>query len=262
MDVLLLVLVGAVAGMLAGLFGIGGGVVIVPVLAFVFEHQGVAGDALMHCAIGTSLATIAFTAMSSVRAHHARGSIRWPVFRQLAPGIVVGAAGGAGVAHGLASETLEVLFGLFLLFVAFQMMIPPPAAAGQRQPPATAWMLLAGLGIGALSSLFGIGGGAISVPFLTWCGLPPVQAVATAAAIGLPIALAGTAGYIVTGLQAPALPPWSLGYVVFPAFAGIVAASMLFAPLGARLAHRLKPLVLRRAFGALLALFGIRMLLG
>ncbi|HEX7043273.1 MAG TPA: sulfite exporter TauE/SafE family protein [Burkholderiales bacterium] len=260
MDVLLLVLIGAVAGMLAGLFGIGGGVVIVPVLAFVFENQGVAGDALMHCAIGTSLATIAFTAMSSVRAHHARGSIRWPVFRQLAPGIVVGALAGARVAHALASETLEVLFGFFLLFVAFQMVRPPPAAA-QRQPPALGWMLLAGLGIGALSSLFGIGGGAISVPFLAWCGLTPVQAVATAAAIGLPIALAGTAGYIVTGLQAPALPPWSLGYVVLPAFAGIVAASMLFAPLGARLAHRLKPLVLRRAFGTLLALFGVRMLL-
>ena len=259
MDIVLLVLVGAVAGMLAGLFGIGGGVVIVPVLAFVFEHQGVASGALMQSAIGTSLATIVFTAISSIRAHHARGSIRWPVFWRLTPGILLGAVVGAAIAHILASDTLKIMFGVFLLFVAAQM-----ARAAMRNSdrplPRAPWLALAGGGIGTLSSLFGIGGGAISVPFLSWCGLPAVQAVATAAAIGLPIALAGTASYIVTGMQATDLPPLSVGYVVLPAFAGIVVASMLFAPLGARLAHRLRPLTLRRSFAVLLALFGVRML--
>ena len=261
MDILLLVLVGAIAGMLAGLFGIGGGVVIVPVLAFVFEHQGVATGALMQSAIGTSLATIVFTAISSIRAHHARGSIRWSVFRQLTPGILVGALAGGAIAHLLPSATLKTMFGVFLLFVAAQMA-REMVASSTRQLPTRPWMVFAGAGIGALSSLFGIGGGAISVPFLTWRGLPPVQAVATAAAIGLPIASAGTLTYIVTGMQARDLPPLSLGYVVLPAFAGIVVASILFAPLGARLAHRLRPIVLRRLFAVLLAIFGLRMLLG
>lgn len=261
MEILVLVVVGAVAGMLSGLLGIGGGAIIVPVLAVVFERQGVGGGVLMQSAIGTSLATIVFTAISSVRAHQKRGSIRWPVFWQLTPGVVVGALVGASVAHLLPGKVLKVVFGVFLLIIAVQMAWPrmPEANRGLPRRP---WMVIAGGVIGGLSSLLGIGGASLSVPFLTWCSMRPVDVVGTAAAIGLPIALAGTLGYIVSGLQVTDLPPLSFGYIVLPAFGGIVVASTLFAPLGARLAHRLRPVTLRRLFAALLVIFGARMLFG
>jgi uncharacterized membrane protein YfcA len=261
MDILALILVGAVAGTLSGLLGIGGGAIIVPVLALLFEHQGVDPDVVMQAAIGTSLATIFFAAISSVRAHQARGAIRWPVFWQLTPGILIGALIGAAVAHWLPGKTLKMLFGSFLLLVAVQMargMTVPP----HRVPPARRWMLLAGSGIGMLSSLFGIGGGSLSVPFLAWCSLPAVEAIATSAAITLPIALGGTIGYVVLGAHATGLPPWSIGYVVLAPFAGIVVAGVVFAPLGARLAHRLPQVMLRRMFAIFLTVLGLRLLLG
>lgn len=261
MEILVLVLVGAVAGMLAGLLGIGGGAIIVPVLAVVFERQGVASGAVMQSAIGTSLATIVFTALSSIRAHQKRGSINWSVFWQLTPGIVVGALIGASIAHWLPSKVLRLLFGIFLLVIAVQMAWSAMPKTGRPLPPRS-WMAVAGTTIGTLSSLFGIGGASISVPFLTWCRLRPVDVVGTAAAMGLPIALAGTAGYIIAGMKAPNLAPLSLGYVVLPAFGGIVAASTVFAPLGARLAHRLPPTTLRRLFAVLLVVFGLRLLFG
>jgi uncharacterized membrane protein YfcA len=259
MDTLVLIVVGAVAGTLSGLLGIGGGAIIVPVLALLFEHQGMSDGVLMQAAIGTSLATIFFTSVSSVRAHHARRSIRWPVFWQLTPGIVVGTLIGAAVAHWLPGNVLKILFGAFLLLIAAQM------ARGQtlnshRPLPRPRSMALAGGVIGALSALFGIGGGSLSVPFLTWCSLKPVEAIATSAAMGVPIALGGTIGYVVTGLYASGLPPWSVGYVVLPPFAGVVVASVLFAPLGARLAHRLPQLTLQRVFAALLVVLGLRLL--
>lgn len=260
MDIVALIVIGAVAGMLAGLLGIGGGAIIVPVLAVVFERQGVASGAVMQSAIGTSLATIVFTSLSSTRAHQKRGSIRWPVFWQLTPGIVIGALIGASIAKWLPSKVLKMLFGGFLLAIAVQMAwsaMPKPT----RPLPTRPWMALAGAVIGTLSSLFGIGGASMSVPYLTWCRLRPVDTVGTSAAIGLPIAIAGTAGYVVGGWSAPNLAPLSLGYVVLPAFAGIVAASTLFAPLGARLAHRLPPTTLRRLFAVLLVVFGLRLLL-
>lgn len=259
MNILLLALAGAIAGMLAGLLGVGGGAIIVPVLVFVFEHQGVASGVLMQSAIGTSLATIAFTAVSSIRAHHAHRAIRWPIFWRMTPGILIGALLGASIAHLLPSRTLEIMFGLFLLFVAVQMA-RPTAAKSTGSLPRRRWMWLAGVVIGTASSLFGIGGAAIAVPFLARCGLAPVEAVASASALSLPLALAGTAGYILTGLRATGLPPFSVGYVVLPAFAGIVVASMLLAPLGARLAHRLRPLTLRRTFAVVLVVLGLNML--
>jgi uncharacterized membrane protein YfcA len=261
MDTLVLILVGAVAGTLAGLLGIGGGAIIVPVLALLFEHQGVDPDVVMQAAIGTSLATIVFTAISSVRAHQARGAIRWPVFWQLTPGILVGALIGAAIAHWLPGKTLKMLFGVFLLLVAIQMA-RGMAVQSHRALPARRWMLLAGGGIGVLSSLFGIGGGSLSVPFLTWCSLSAVEAIATSAAIGLPIALAGTFGYVVMGTYATGLPPWSVGYVVLAPFAGVVVASVVFAPLGVRLAHRLPHVTLQRVFAIFLTALGLRLLLG
>lgn len=254
----MLVVAGALAGMFAGLLGIGGGAIIVPVLALFFEHQGANPDAVMQAAIGTSLATIVFTALASVRAHQARGAVRWSVFWQLTPGIVAGGFVGAAVAHRLPGHFLKTLFGVFLLLVALQMAIGKKPKS-QRPPLATRWMWVAGGVIGALSSLFGIGGASISVPFLLWCSLPAVEAIGTAAAIGLPIALAGTIGYIVTGFYATGLPRWSIGYVVLPPFFGIVIASILSAPIGARIAHRLPQMTLQRIFAVFLVLLGLRL---
>jgi hypothetical protein len=252
---------GGVAGMMAGLLGIGGGALIVPVLVIVFEGQGVNPAIIMQAALGTSLATISFTAISSTYAHHRRGAVNWTIFRQIAPGIVIGTFAGAFVADLMATRTLKILFIIFMFAVAAQFARGTTAtAAHARGLPGRPGMGIAGLVIGVASALFGIGGGSLSVPFMTWCRVPVKQAVATAAAIGLPIALAGAAGYLWAGRDATGLPPWSVGYIVLPAFAGIVVASTLAAPLGARLAHRLPDKTLKRIFALFVAVLGVRML--
>lgn len=253
--------VGAFAGLLAGLFGVGGGLVIVPVLALLFARSGFAPELIMHLAIGTSLATIVLTSLSSVYAHHRRGAVQWPLVGQLAPGILLGAWLGAALADQLASEWLQVIFGVFELLVALQMGLNLRVSP-HRGLPGRVGMGMAGGIIGTLSALVGIGGGTMTVPFLHWCNVAMRHAVATSAACGLPIALAGTAGYIVSGWETPGLPPLSSGYLYWPAFAGIVLASVLFAPLGARLAHSLPSGHLKRVFALFLALLGGRMLLG
>lgn len=261
METLALVLAGALAGTLAGLLGVGGGALIVPVLVLFFERHGVDPNVAMQAAIGTSLATIVFTAISSIRAHHARGAVHWVAFWRLTPGIAIGAVAGAVIAHWLSGRTLKILFAIFAFFIAAQMA-RGMTVKSQRPLPSPPWMLAAGTVIGILSSLFGIGGGSISVPLLTWFSVPPVQAIATASAIGLPIALFGTASYIVAGWNVSGLPPGSLGYVVLSPFLGIVVASTVFAPFGARLAHRLSPATLQRIFAAFLTIIALRLLLG
>ena len=260
MELLILLSMGALAGTLAGLLGIGGGVIIVPVLAMVFQHQGVAIDVLMHVSIGTSLATIVVTSLSSIRAHQKRGAIDWSVFRRITPGIIVGGFLGSVLADAIPGEELRVLFAIFMFLVATQMMIAGTPAPHRKLPP---WpgMLTAGVVIGAIASLMGVGGGAMSVPFMTWCNIHIRQAVATSAAIGFPIALAGAAGFMITGWGNELLPPWSAGYINLPAFTGIVVASILFAPLGAKLAHTIPPTMLKRTFAVLLYVLGTRMLL-
>jgi len=253
--------VGAFAGMFAGLLGVGGGLIIVPVLVFIFQSQGMADTVIVHLAIGTSLATIALTSLSSVAAHHRRGAVRWPVFRALTPGIVIGALFGAAVADALPSAGLRGVFGVFELGVALQLVLdrkPEP----HRGLPGWVGMTFAGAGIGAVSGIVGIGGGTLTVPFLVWCNVTLRQAVATSAACGFPIAIAGAAGYVLTGWNAPALPAGATGYVYWPAFAGIAVTSVLFAPLGARLAHTLPVPVLRRFFALFLAVLGVKMLWG
>ncbi|MGM0595284.1 MAG: sulfite exporter TauE/SafE family protein [Pseudomonadota bacterium] len=252
---------GAFAGVLAGLFGVGGGLVIVPVLAVVFHQAGVEAGVIMQLAVGTSLATIVFTSLSSVRAHHRRGAVGWSQVAQLLPGIVLGAWLGAVLADQLRSDTLKALFGVFELLVALQMGLnlrPAP----HRELPGRWGMGLAGGVIGGVSALVGIGGGTMTVPFLQWCNVPMRQAVATSAACGLPIALAGAAGFVISGWDNARLPPLSSGYLYWPAFAGIVVASVLFAPLGARLAHALPAATLKRFFALFLALLGGYMLFG
>jgi len=252
---------GAFAGLVAGLLGVGGGLIIVPVLVFIFTGQGIANHLIVHLAVGTSLATIVFTSISSVRAHHQHGAVIWPVFWQLTPGIVIGAWLGALFADVLASDQLRRFFGVFELLVAIQMTFnvkPRP----HRQLPRRTGMLAAGGVIGSISAIVGIGGGTMTVPFLVWCNVAMRKAVATSSACGLPIAIAGATGFIVTGWNAVDLPVYSSGYVYWPAFIGIVIASVLSAPLGARLAHRLPAAQLKRIFAVLLYILGLRMLLG
>ncbi len=253
------VLAGAAAGLAAGLLGVGGGLVVVPVLAWSFARLGFDPGQIMHLALGTSLAVIVPTAVSSLRAHHRRGAVRWDLFRALGPGVAAGALAGAGLAHLFSTQALKVFFGLFELAVAVQMGLDLRPRGGRALPGAPA-LAAAGGGIGVLSALAGIGGGTLTVPFLAWCRVPVHQAVATSAACGLPIAAAGALGFIATGWARPGLPAWSAGYVHLPALAAVATASVLTAPVGARLAHRLPPRTLRRVFAVVLAVLGARML--
>lgn len=248
---------GAATGFFAGLFGIGGGLIIVPALAFLFAAQ--TGDALMHSAIGTSLATIIPTALSSILAHHRHGAISWPLARRLMPGIVLGTAAGAMLADRVDGETLRLIFGVFMLAVSLQMALGA-MPAGRRALPGRVGMGAAGITIGAVSALIGIGGGTLTTPFLTWCRVELRRAIATSAACGLPIALTGTTAYLIAGLDVTGLPPGSSGYINWPAAIAIAAASIFTAPLGARLTHCLPVARLRRLFALLLVLVALRLL--
>lgn len=259
MDVLFLFASGAVAGIFAGLLGIGGGIIIVPVLAMVFTSQGVSIDVLMHVAIGTSLATIVITSLSSIRAHHKHQAIDWSVVRVISVGVFVGGLVGAAFAKMIAGEDLKLIFSIFMFLIAAQMYFGNTTKP-HRTLPGKPGMLLAGTSIGTIASLMGVGGGSMSVPFLTWCNMSIRKAVATSAAIGFPIAVAGTIGFILTGWAVSDRPVMSFGYVNLPAFISIVVASVLSAPLGAWIAHRISPIILKRIFAVFLLILGIRML--
>ncbi len=253
-------LTGLLAGLGAGLFGIGGGFLIVAILSFVFASAGVPTGIIMHLAIGSSLASIIFTSISSLWAHHQRGAVLWPVFMRLLPGLVTGTLAGAWLADTLNTLGLRVFFGALALAAAIQIGLEL-RPAGHRALPAAPGMTAAGVVIGAVSALAGIGGGAASNPFLLWCNVGIRNSVATAAACGLPIALAGTIGFVISGWGEAGLPGGSTGFVYWPAVLGVALTSVLSAPLGARLAHSLPVRTLRRAFAVLLALIGLRMIL-
>lgn len=249
---------GAFAGFLAGLLGVGGGLVIVPVLAFLFAAQHFNDANILHLALGTSLASILFTSVSSVRAHHAHHAVDWPIVRGIAPGIITGTLLGSVLAAQLSTLALKLFFVAFLFYAATQMLLDIRPKA-HRQLPGIAGMFGAGNIIGAVSSLVGIGGGTLSVPFMLWCNMAMHRAIGTSAAIGFPIAIAGAVGYAANGLAANNLPQYSLGFVYLPALAGIVLASIMTAPLGARTAHRLPVKKLKKIFAVLLYLLGARM---
>ena len=251
--------IGLAVGFLAGLLGIGGGMVMVPMLVFVFTAKGFPVEHMMHLALATALATIAFTSLSSVRAHHRHGGVDWAVARAMAPGIVVGSLAAALIAGFIPTRPLGVFFAGFMFYAAAQMIVEIKPRPG-RQLPGKGGLFAAGAGIGAISSVLAAGGAFLSIPFLAWCNLPLKRAIGTAAANGFPIAVAGTIGYVAQGLRAPDLPQWSLGYVYLPALLLIVAASMPMAPLGARLAHRMPVKRLRVAFALMLFALGLRML--
>ena len=246
-----LILMGAVAGFLAGLMGIGGGMFMVPFMTFILTAKGFPADYVVKMAVATSLATICFTSLSSVRAHHQRGAVLWPVVKLLAPGILLGSLIGAQIAVALPTKILSTVFALFVAFSATQMILdrkPKPT----RTLPGGLGMFGMGNVIGLLSSLVGAGGAFISVPFMTWCNVKIHQAVATSAALGFPIALAGTLGYIWAGQDMPNMPPGSVGYLYVPGLLFMALASMSTAPLGARTAHRMDIRPLKRVFAVAL----------
>lgn len=252
---------GLVAGFVAGLFGVGGGLIIVPVLILIFQSNNIPQDVLVHMAIGTSLATIVFTSMSSVYAHHFRHkAVRWDIVRKLTPGIILGALLGALIADFISARILQQFFGFFELLVALQMALNIKAHAA-RTLPNLFGMFSASTGIGTVSSIVGIGGGTLTVPFLSWCNVKIQQAVATSSACGLPIAVAGCIGFIITGWNEVTLPEYSFGYIYWPAFLTIVISSVLMAPIGAWLAHWLSAEKLKRFFSLVLFLLGLKMLL-
>lgn len=250
---------GLIAGFLAGLLGLGGGAVMVPLLASLFAYQGFARDQVLHLALGTSMATIVFTALSSLRAHHRHGAVIWPVVRDMTPGIVAGTFVGTLIAARVSTDGLALFFACFIAFVAVQMAfnLKPRAV---RDLPGRGGLFTAGTGIGGISALVAIGGGSLTVPFLTWCNVPVQRAIGTSAAAGFPIAVFGTLGYLWNGWAADGLPAFSLGYVFLPALLWVMAGSVLTAPLGARLAHRLPVPTLKRIFSGVLVLLAAQML--
>jgi uncharacterized membrane protein YfcA len=249
--VLSLLLIGTATGFLAGLLGIGGGMVMVPFLTMILSAKGYPPDYTVKMAVATSLATICFTSLSSVRAHDRRGAVLWPVVKVLAPGILVGSLLGAQIAVALSGKLLGMLFATFVAFSATQMFLnrkPKPS----RTLPGPVGTLAVGTVIGTLSALVGAGGAFVSVPFMTWCNVKIHNAVGTSAALGFPIALAGTLGYIWAGRGLPQMPPGTIGYLYLPGLVIIAAASMLMAPLGARTAHRMDVKPLRKIFAGVL----------
>ena len=253
--------IGVLVGFAAGLLGIGGGVVMVPLLALVFAAQHLPAEHLLHLALGTAMAAMVFTSIASMRAHNKHGAVDWPVARAMAPGMLVGSFCAALIAGLIPTRPLAVVFAVLVCYAATQMLLDIKPRS-QRELPGPAGIFAAGTVIGAVSSLAAVGGAFLTIPFLTWCKVPLRRAIGTAAANGLPIAIAGTAGYVLHGLRAGGLPYPSLGFVYLPALALVVTTSMLAAPLGARLAHRLPVKRLRMLFAVLLYFFAARMLIG
>ena len=255
-----LVLLGLTTGFLAGLLGIGGGMVMVPFLTLIMSARGADSGLAVKMAIATSMATIMFTSISSVRAHHKHGAVRWDVAKRFAPGIVVGSfIGSLGVFALLKGAYLAIFFALFVGFSATQMILGKKPEAS-RQLPGTAGLLGFGALIGFLSGLVGAGGAFISVPFMTWCNINMRNAVATSAALGFPIAVANVIGYVISGRNVADLPAGSFGYIWLPALAIIAVCSVLTAPLGARAAHTLPVVTLKKVFASVLYILASYML--
>lgn len=251
-------LTGIFAGFLAGYLGIGGGLVLVPALSWLFSRDPATADMSVQMAVATSLATMLFTSMSSLLAHHKRGAILWALVRQMIPGLLAGALLGSIIADRIGNVALANVFGVFALIVGLQMLIGTRQTGSDSLP---GWLPVTGtgFGIGTLSSLLGIGGGSMTVPWLLWHGQRVQNAVATAAACGYPIAIAGTLGFVILGEGASSAP--SLGYVHLPALAGVAVFSVLGAPLGVAAVHRSSPLLAKRFFAVFLLIVAAKMLL-
>ena len=250
--------IGAATGFFAGLLGIGGGTIIVSSLALMFAAQGFPPQFVMHMAIGTSLAAIMSGAWASFRTHHRHGAVDWPTVKVMAPGVLVGIIAGTALARFMNTAALKVAFLSIMTLIIVQLAFNVRPRAS-RSLPGPAGMTLVAIGIGITSSLFGGGAAAVGVPFLTWCGMTIHRAIGTVAALGFPVAIFGAVSYAIAGQGAAGMPPWSVGFVYLPAFAGISVTSVLVAPYGARLAHRLKGPTLRRIFAVFLIAIGVKL---
>lgn len=253
--------VGAGVGFFAGMLGIGGGAIQVPLLVWLFEAQGLPKSQILHMAVGTAMASILFTSVSSVRAHAARGAVRWDIGWKMTPGILSGGLVGSAIAAYIPASAFAALFALVIYAAATSMLLDVRPKAS-RQAPGLLGTSLAGFVISALSAFAAIGGAFLSIPFMLWCNVPLLAAIGTASMIGFPIALSGTAGFIAAGLRETALPAYSVGFVYLPALAGVVAASMLAAPLGAATAHRMPTRWLKRVFAILFYVLATKMAIG
>ena len=270
MELITFLVIGALAGFAAGLFGVGGGTIIVPLLFIGFTQMGYSPDVIMHLALGTSLATIIVTSISSLMAHNKKGSVMWPVFKNLAPGMALGCFFGAGVAGLISGIHLQIIVGIFLLWVAYRMFAKaknqtasstsntadPDTQFNEIALPSTPKQLAAGGVIGIASAIFGIGGGSLTVPYLTRYGVVMQKAVGTSAACGLPIAIAGALGFMFFGMQQKIDVPNTIGFVHIYAFLGISVMSFFTAKLGAKVAHILSPAMLKKCFSVLLTIVG------
>ncbi len=269
MELITFLIIGALAGFAAGLFGVGGGTIIVPLLFIVFTQMNYSPDNIMHLALGTSLATIIVTSISSLMAHNKKGAVMWPVFKNLAPGLALGCFFGAGIAGQISGLYLQLIVGVFLLWVAYKMFfgVKKKVASqtnhiddlnyAQTELPSKPKQLVAGGVIGIASAIFGIGGGSLTVPYLTRYNVVMQKAVGTSAACGLPIAIAGALGYMVFGAQAQINVPNTIGFVHIYAFLGIASMSFFTAKLGAKVAHILSPEILKKCFSVLLFVVGL-----
>jgi uncharacterized membrane protein YfcA len=252
--------VGAAVGFFAGMLGIGGGAITVPLLVWIFGAHGMPREHILHLAVGTTMASILFTSLASVRAHAVRGAVRWDIARKITPGILIGGLVGSLLAGFVPTLVFALLFTAVIYTAATNMLIDrKPKAA--REPPGRLGMFIAGFVISALSAFAAVGGAFLSIPFMLWCGAPLLSAIGTASIIGFPIALSATVGFVWTGLHAQGLPAYSLGYVYLPALAGMVLASIVTAPLGAATAHKMPTKRLRQVFAGLFYILATRMLI-
>ena len=252
-------LTGFFAGLVGGMTGLSCGVIIVPILHFLFMTQEFPLNMLMQLAVTTSLATIIVTSLSATYMHDRKGSVLWAPVRRIAPGLLIGASLGALLADFVSSGVLRIVFGLFEILVGIQMWLNFKPKAHSALP-GTLGLVSSGFGIGLLSTLMGIGGGTLTVPFLLWCNINMRNAVAVSSACGFPIAVAATIALVIVGWNEEAIPAHSLGYLYWPAAIIISAMTILFAPLGARLAHYLPIVILKRIFSVLLVMVGTQML--
>jgi uncharacterized membrane protein YfcA len=252
---------GVISGVISGLIGVGGGIVIVPFLAWLLAYNGMPVETIMQTAIATSLATIIITSITAVLAQHRRGAIIWPIVKTLTPGIAVGAWFGADLAHFLSSQLLAMIFGSFLLLNGMRMVLNPKTKPHRQLPSALPLTLTGGV-FGALSTLIGIGGGTITVPYMIWHNIPMTKAIALGSACGLPIAIFGVIGFIIIGSHAENLPAYNIGYINIPAFLGISISSLFSATLGVHLSHKVPTSILKKVFSVILIVVGVKMLLG
>jgi uncharacterized protein len=250
---------GAAIGFLAGLLGIGGGMTLVPLLAAMFTAQQLAPDHVVHLALGTGMASIVFTSSSSVRAHHGLGGVDWSLVRRMGPGMVIGTLLATALSGWVSQRALALAFAAIVYAGATQLLLGRKPSASRTLPGSPALVVI-GLVFGVVCGLVSAGGAFLTVPFMLFCGVAMTTAIGTGAALGLPVALVGTVGYVFSGSKIPGLPPLSLGFVYGPALLGIVAGSVLTAPLGARTAHRLPVQLLRRIFACLLYVLATKML--